>query len=773
MNRRQFLIGTGAVAVGFSLLGDDTTADAADEDGLVRVIAQGQAPTAAQSWLVLTAHDTTIYSGKVELGTGVQTALTQMVVEELRLGVADVQYVQGDTQLCVSQGTTAGSKTIQIGGPQLRDAAATAFAVLSHRAAAYLGVDPSRLVAADGRFFVRGRRDRGVGYPTLLASAVTILPPDPNAATVPPSQYTVVGRSQPRVDLPAKLTATFRYINDIVPEGTLHGRVVRPPGRNATDPIVGNLARAKAIDGFVDVVQRDRFIAVVATSEWAAVQAASPTNGITVSWTAGPAMIAQADLPTALRDPVNQYRSVVEIDGDVDPVFAAAPIVVSAQYFTPFQMHGAMGASCAVADVRPAPDPVTGMQVMIWSATQDVTQLRGAIALLLGLDPGVVRVSYQEDAGCYGHNGADDCAADAALLSQAMGRPVRVQWRRQDEHGWEPLGGAQAHDMRAAFDTGRITAWSHLNYAPSVNSRPIATDAGSLLAGTLVGLLPPPLPSTSVDSAGRNAPVTYHVLQRVEDRLIKTFDTTGPDSATPSAPLTYRIPRTSALRTLGGFSNSFTNESFFDEVAHAAGEDPLELRIASLVDPRAVAVCEALRDAWRHRPAGGDGTGAGVSFQQYETTNAYVATYAEVTADRTTGQVSVTRVLVAHDCGLIINPDGLRNQIQGNVIQGVSRTLEEEVQYSGDAITSVVWQTSPQNPGPPYSVIRFDQIPDIEIILIDRPDQPPLGAGEPTLGTMGGAIGNAVYAAIGVRIRTLPFTPARVLGALNAELSAK
>lgn len=765
MNRRQFLIGTG-VAVGFSLTGRNTAANATD-DGLVRVIAQGEAPTEAESWLVLTEHETTLYSGKVELGTGVQTALTQMVVEELRLDVADIHYIQGDTQLCVSQGTTAGSKTIQIGGIQLRNAAATAFEQLSHRAAAYFAVDPSQLLAAHGRFFVRGRRDRGVSYATLLASGVTIVPPDPNAPTVPPNQYTVVGHSQPRVDLPAKVAATFRYINDIVPPGTLHGRVVRPQGRNSSDPIIGNLERAKAIEGFVDVVQREKFIGVVATSEWAAARAASPTNGITVSWTDGPAMIAQADLPVALRDPVNQYRSVVEIDGDVDPVFASAPIVVSAQYFTPFQMHGTMGASCAVADVRAAPDPVTGIQAMIWSATQDVTQLRGAIALLLGIDPSVVRVSYQEDAGCYGHDGADDCAADAALLSQAMGRPVRVQWRRQDEHGWEPLGGAQAHDMKAAVEAGKIAAWSHLNYAPSVNSRPTATNAGSLLAGTLIGLLPPALPSSSVDSSGRNAPVTYDVLQRVEDRLIKTFETTGPTSATPSSPLTYLIPRTSALRSLGGFSNSFTNESFFDEVALAAGEDPLELRIASLSDPRAVAVCTTLRDVWQQRPAGGDGTGAGVAFQQYETVNAYIASYAEVTVDRTTGQVTVSRVVVAHDCGLIINPDGLRNQIQGNVIQGVSRTLEEEVQYTADYITSVVWQTSSFNPGPQYSVIRFNQIPDIEIILLDRPDQPPLGAGEPTLGTIGGAIGNAVYAAIGVRIRTLPFTPARVLAALS------
>ncbi len=338
-----------------------------------------------------------------------------------------------------------------------------------------------------------------------------------------------------------------------------------------------------------------------------------------------------------------------------------------------------------------------------------------------------------------------------------------------DEHGWEPLGGAQAHDMKGSLDEHGITAWSHLNHAPTANSRPSARNPGTLLAGALSGLLPDPLPGSSVDTSGRNSPVTYDVLQRVQTRLVKTFETTGPSVATPSSPLTYRLPRTTALRSLGGFSNSFANESFFDELAHAGGHDPLELRIASLRDPRAVAVCAALRPAWLSRPAGGDGTGAGVAFQQYEVVNAYVAAYVEVHVDRTTGQVGVARVVVAHDCGLIINPDGLRNQIEGNVVQGVSRTLKEEVQYTDDRITSVVWQTSTQHPGRQYEVVRFNEVPEIETILIDHPDQPPLGAGEPAIGVLGGALGNAVFAATGARLRTLPFTPERVKAALGGQ----
>lgn len=763
--RRQFLLGSGAIAVGFTLAGRPSKAAAANSPaGLVRVEADGAPANTTQSWLVLTENGFTVYSGKVELGTGVQTALSQMVAEELRLAVGDVKWVQGDTELCVSQGTTAGSKTIQNGGIQLQQAAATAFQELSRRAAAYLGVPASQLVAKNGRFSAGGGRT--VTYTQLLKSGTAVLPLDQAAPLVAAKDFSVIGTEVPRVDIPAKVTATFEFLHDVTVPGMLHGRVVRPMGRNSTQPVISNLDRAKAIDGFVTVVQQDRFIGVVATSEWAAAAAASPATGISVSWINGPKMLDQADLPTAFRDPANQYATVVEKNDNVDPIFASADNVLSAQYFSPFQMHGSMGAATGVADVRQAPDPATGIQATIWSATQDVTQLAGSIAPLIGLSADAVRVIYVEASGCYGHNGTDDCAADAAVLSKAVGKPVRVQWTRQDENGWEPLGGAQAHDMKGAVDATGITAWSHVNYAATANSRPAAGVPGSLLAGALMGQLPAPLPASSVDSSGRNAPVTYSFPQHMEDRLLKSFVTTGPTSAVPASPLTYLIPRTTALRSLGGFSNSFTNESFFDELAHAGGHDPLELRISSLPDPRAVAVCTALRDTWQKRPSGGNGTGAGVAFQQYETVNAYVATYVEVKVDSATGNVAVQRVVVAHDCGLIVNPDGLRNQIEGNVVQGVSRALKEEVLYTDDRVTTVVWETSSFHPGPQYEVVRFNEVPAIKTILINHPDKPPLGAGEPAIGAMGGAIGNAIFAATGKRIRTLPFTPDRVKAAL-------
>jgi CO/xanthine dehydrogenase Mo-binding subunit len=653
--RRGFLAGAGALAVGFSFLGRTPTAVADDATGLIRVIAEGAQPSATESWLVLTEDAITVYSGKVELGTGIQTALTQIVVEELRLGVADVRYVQGDTRLSVSQGVTAGSKSLQNGGVELRQAAATAYQALLSRAAEHLGVPADRLIAEGGRFRVAEKPARTVTYAKLLSRGETFVELDPDVPVVDPDDYRVVG------------TAT-----------------VTDTAEPASDPGAAEAAIA-----------------------------------------------------------------------------AAGDAAVKRRYFTPFQMHAGMGASAAVADFRPEPDPETGVRLTLYSGTQNVTALRDTVARLLEIDAARVHVLYEEASGCYGHNGADDCAADAAVLSHAVRKPVRVQWRRQDEHGWEPLGAAMAHDLEGVVDESGITAWFHRIYALTANSRPTASRPGSLLAGELIGNLPANLPGSSRNSSGRNAPVTYGFpRQRVEGKLVNSFDTTT--GGTPASPLRHRFPRTTALRSLGGYSNSFANESFFDELAHAGGHDPLELRIASLPDPRGKAVCEALRPAWASRPSGG-GRGAGVAYQQYETVEAYVATYVEVGVDAATGAVRVTRAVVAHDCGLIVNPDGLRNQIEGNVVQGISRALKEEVNYTADRITTTVWESNEFNPLPQYTPIRFNEVPPIEIILIDRPREPAWGAGEPTIGTLGAAVANAVYAATGKRIRTLPITPARIL----------
>ncbi|WP_028060010.1 molybdopterin cofactor-binding domain-containing protein [Candidatus Solirubrobacter pratensis] len=765
--RRDFLTGAGALVVGFTFLGRTGAALAAKPDGLIRVLAEGAQPSATESWLVLTEDAITVYSGKVELGTGIQTALSQVVVEELRLGVADIQYVQGDTRLSVSQGITAGSKSIQIGGVELRQAAATAYQALLERAAEYLDAPADRLVAEGGRFRVADKNlNRSVAYAELLKRGVAFVQLDPNVPLVDPDDYRVVGTSEPRVELPAKLDATFPYTGDIYLPGTLHGRVIRPPGRNARFASLDGAKVAQLAADGVTVVQRGNFVGVVAPTEWLASRAAA-TQGL-VTWTAGAALMPQATLDAALRDPDNHYGTVTDMavpasdPGAADAAIAAAgDAAVKRRYFTPFYMHAGVGASAAVADFRPQPDPETGIQLTLYSGTQNVTGLRDTVAVLLGIEAARVLVLYEEASGCYGHNGADDCAADAAVLSDAVRKPVRVQWRRQDEHAWEPLGAAMSHDVEGVVDASGITAWLHRIYALTANSRPTASAAGSLLAGELIGSPPAILPANVRNSSGRNAPVTYGFpRQRVEGKLVKSFDTST--GGRPASPLRHRFPRTTALRSLGGYSNSFANESFFDELAHAGTHDPLALRIASLPDPRAKAVCEALQPAWASRP-GGNGRGAGVAYHQYETTEAHVATYVEVAVDAATGAVRVTRAVVAHDCGLIINPDGLRNQIEGNVIQGISRALKEEVNYTADRITTTVWESNTFNPLPQYTPIRFNEVPPIEIILIDRPREPAWGAGEPAIGTVGAAVANAVYAATGKRIRTLPITPARVL----------
>lgn len=772
VSRRTFLTGASSLAVAFSFVPgvlerQGARAGAASPGGF-RIAQTSDADSL--SWLVLTPAGITIHSGKVELGTGTQTALTQIVVEELHVDGRGVAYVQGDTQVTPDQGTTAGSKTVQNGGPQLRSAAATAFQALLGLAAQRLGVSKDALVASDGVFrdVASGRR---VTYQQLLAGTNLMLVADPNAPVASPADYEVVGQSLQRADLPGKVTAQFRYVHDVSVPGMLHGRVIRPSGRNATLASVDadSLARAKAIPGFVQLVQRGNFVGVVARTEWAAIQAAAPSTGVVVHWDDGQPLVAQDALPDALRDPANQFSSVEMVNlGDVEQGLASADVTAQASYFTPFQMHGAMGASCGVADVRATPDGATGIQATVWSGTQDVYALRGSVASLLGMPVDSVQVIYQEAAGCYGHNGADDVAADAALLSQAVGRPVRVQWSRQNEHGWEPLGPAMAHDLRGGITNGEVVAWEHVLFSPTHNSRPNGTLAGTLLAGTLTGSLPATLPSNPDDTAGRNSPVIYNFTNNhLVGNMVRSFETTGPASGAPAAPLRYRFMRSTALRSLGGLSNSFANESFLDELAVAGGVDPLQLRLRSLDDPRATAVLNALADTWAARPRGGNGTGAGIAFHQYEVLYTYVAAYAEVSVDAATGTIHVQRVVVAHDCGLIINPDGLRNQIEGNVVQGVSRALKEEVQFDQRGVTSVVWEESTFNPTPQYSVVRFNEVPAIDVILIDHPEQPAWGAGEPAIGIIPAAIGNAVFAATGARIRTLPMTPSRVLDALR------
>jgi CO/xanthine dehydrogenase Mo-binding subunit len=785
--RRRFLSLTGMVAIGFTMASAasklgissaaaSTGAALGGNEGDLRVNDSG----VADSWLVIGSDNSiTIYSGKVELGTGVQTALSQIVCEELHVSVPRVSFVQGDTSLTPDQGYTAGSQTILTAGPVLRVAAATVFQALLAMASKAIGVPELVLRAQGGSIGVGHNLNRALTYGQLIGEQQIELTTNPKVAVVNPSDYQVVGQPTARVDLPAKFLAQFEYVQNVVVPGMLHARVVRPSGttadgrpvalRNATLDSVDS-TKAEAVPGYVQTVQKDNFVAVVATDEWAAIQAA---QALAVTWRTGAPLIAQASLPEALQDPANLYQSGTQVDiGDVDTALAGAATQLAASYFTPFQMHGAIGPSCGVADVRAEPDPATGIQVTVWSGTQGVYELQGAIAQMLNIPLTAVHVLYVEAAGCYGHNGADDAAADAAFLSSVVGSPVRVQWMRPDEEGWEPLGPSMAHSMRGGLDSkGNVVAWDHAIYTPTHNSRPDSI-AGNLLVGQLLGFLPEPLPASPTNTGTRNGPVNYNFASnRLTENQVRSF-VTVPGTTTPAAPLTWLLPRSSALRSLGGLSNSFANESFMDEMASAAHADPLAFRLDYVSgDPRATAVLRAMakQAGWEKGISNpGPGRGRGISYLRYENNLTYVAAYAEVDVDTTTGVVQVTRVVVAHDCGLIINPDGLRNQIEGNVIQATSRTLMEEVQFDQGGVTSLYWDTSTFHPGTQYPILRFDQVPSVEIVLIDRPSQPAWGAGEPVTEAMPGAIGNAIFNATSVRMRTLPFTPERVLAALSA-----
>jgi len=772
VTRRGFLAGTGSVVIGFSMAA--TMADLAH--GALRSATAGGTVT-ADAWLSVGASNTngtgalvTIYAGKVELGTGIQTALSQIVAEELNVGMDQLAYVQGDTdQTPGSTGYTAGSKSVQNDGPPMRRAAATAMQALYALASTQLGVPASQLVAGRGRIGYGEKRSRGKSYGELIGSQVLTLTSSTTVALKPVSAYTVVGQSVPREDIPSKVRASFGYVSDLKLPGMVHARVVRPAGRNARFGAfaAGTDAALAAIPGFLTKGQIGNFVFVVGSTEYAAISAQTllSRGAQAVVWTAGPALIPQASLPTALQDPANVYASGNEVNlGNVDTALTAAQATTSATYFTPFHMHGAMGASAAAADWSAG-------RLTVWSGTQGPYPLRSAIAVLTGLPEASVRVVYVEASGCYGHNGADDVAAEAALISKTIGMLVRLQWTRAEEHGWEPLGSAMVHEMRGGVTGNTVVAWEHSVYSATHNSRPGAgNSAGNLLPAHSVGNAPADMPPLGVNTATRNAPVNYNFTNnRLIRNFVKSFNLVG-TTRTPALPLTWVLPRTTALRSLGGFSNTFANESFMDELAKKANADPLAFRLRHLTDRRAIAVLNAAaaQAGWYGPLAGapaGYARGRGIAYLRYETVEAYVATVAEVLVNTTTGAIQVTRVVVAHDCGLIVNPDGLRNQIEGNVVQGVSRTLKEEVKYTADRVTTLGWQDNPAFFLTGYPVLNFDEVPAIEVVLVNRPDEPSWGAGEPAIGSVGGAIGNAVAHAIGKRVRTLPMLPATVLAA--------
>src|SRR5215467_3719798 len=748
--RRQFLKGTGALIVSFNLFPPVTDLFAQ----AIESVGNAPDPTQLDSWLAIAPDGTvTVFSGKVDLGTGVETALAQMVAEELDVPFKQVKMASTDTARAIDQGVTAGSRTIERGGPQLRQAAAVARQELLKLASARLGSPVNALTVKDGIVSVVGEPGKKVSYGQLIGGKqfnvrITAtgsgwdMKVAPETKAKDPKDYKIVGNSEPRVELPPKLTGEFTYAHDVRVPGMLHGRVVRPP-TITSKPTTIDESSVKNIPGLVKIVQEGSFLGVVCQTEWAAIKAA---RELKVSWSQ-PAtkMPASADEVFSYIRNTKSLRDQVTVNkGNPDAALGQTNKTYEATYRWPFQMHGMMGPSCAVADVGKG-------QATIYSGTQGSFETRKAVADLLGFDEKNVRILYREASGSYGRMGADDVAEDAALLSRAVGKPVRVQWMRGDEHGWEPKGPAQLDIARAGVDAqGKIIAWDFAD-----RGFPLTAASGRglrLLASRQIGMKP----TSDGNSNGTQGGGEIYTFenQKCAAPLI-------PWVQADETPL-----RTGYLRAPGDMARCFASESFIDEIAADLRVDPVQFRMRYLGENKrgADALTAVAKQAkWQERPSptapstGSTAKGRGVAISNRA--GAICGAVAEVEVDKSTGRVNVKRFVLSHDCGLIINPDGLKNQIEGNIIQGVSRALMEEVKFDSSGIKTLDWSG--------YPVIRFPDVPEIELVLINHPEMPALGGGEPSSAPIAAAIANAIFDATGVRLREAPFTPARVLAGLK------
>jgi nicotinate dehydrogenase subunit B len=738
-DRRNFLKAAGAITVGFSW-------------SLPSVIAQqptrlpGSLNTnrMLDGWLRINADGTvTVFTGKCELGQGILTALAQIASDELDVAYERIEMVSADTARTPNEGQTAGSLSVENSGTALRYACAEARQILLGLAATKLGAPADRLTIADGT--ISGGSGK-VTYGDLAKDANLKREATAEAKPKPPSQHKMVGKSVPRRDIPSKVTGGRSYVQDVRLPGMVYGRVVRPPSYRA-QLVSFDEAAIKAMPGVVAVTRDGSFLAVAAEREEQAIKAAQALRA-SAKWTEA------ADLPPPMPALYDHLQRMPAQDMVINQKVAAAPAggkVVSydATYRRPYQAHASMAPSCAVAQFQ-------GGKYSVWTHSQGVFPLRGELVKILKVPAANITCTHVEGAGCYGHNGADDVALDAALLARATGgRPVKLQWMREDEFGWEPYGSAMVMKMRARLDeSGGIVDWQHEVWSHPHSTRPASTSGGNVLAGWhIANPVPMGVPANSPQPSGaadRNAVPLYDFPSQ---KVLLHYVTDMPI-------------RTSALRGLGAYANVFALESFMDEMALSAGADPVEFRLRHMNDPRARAVIEtcAQKAGWKPGQKS-DGThGRGIAFAKYKNLASYCAVITDVTVDRRTGKIAVTRAVSAVDAGLIINPDGVVNQIEGGIIQSASWTLKEQVGYDRNRITMRSWAD--------YPILTFPEVPAIEVHLINRPDERPLGSGEGSQGPTGAAIANAVAHATGARIRDLPFSPARVKAALGSGAKA-
>lgn len=733
MSRRQLLISSGIV-VAFSLAG--------------RAMAQ-QASLAAttalpddmklfpylDSWIALDANGhATIFTGKAELGQGIMTALLQVGAEELDLPPAKVSIVTADTARTPDEGLTAASHSMQYGGPAMRNAAANVRMILLKEAASLLNIDQSRL-KTQGDGTIAANDGRSIRYSDIAAKLSLHVEAIANPPLRNPTQFRTMGKDLPRLDISGKVTGGEAYVQDMRLPGMLHARILRGPSDGTTLKLPPR-HEVEAMRGVYKFIQSGSFAAVVCEKEW---------DAIRVMRTLEEGASDRPFPPIPAGEIGQTLKALPSRDYVILNVSSPTPDAVkkrSGRFTRPFYSHGSIGPSCAVAWMNDE-------FLTIWSHSQGIFDVRRLAADLLGLPIDKIRAIQSQGAGCYGHNGADDVAAEAAYIAaQVPGRPIRVQWMREQEFGWEPLGAAMVTEVEAGLDdANRIVAWKFDVWSPPHNTRP--TTAGGTLIGTEIekpfkAPAAEPIPMPDGDGSRNSNPLYALPNLDVNFHFI------------PDSPL-----RTSALRSLGGHLNVFSIESMFDELALAGKLDPLDLRLNHMEDKRALDVMTSGAKAfgWRDRKREGRFHGFGMGFARYKNLGAYCAMFMEIRVEPDTGIISIIRAQAAVDCGEIVSPNGIRNQIEGGIIQSLSWCTQEEITYDTQRRTSFDWSA--------YPILRFSDVPlKIDVTILPRPDEPFLGVAEASQGPTSAAVANALADATGVRFFDMPLSPEKVRAAI-------
>jgi nicotinate dehydrogenase subunit B len=735
-SRRQIIQGAGLLVVGFAIGGAGSVAAADGAEAVLRSVE----PESLDSWLAV-ARDgaVTLFTGRVDLGTGTETVFAQFVADELDVPIAQVRVVMGDTRLTPDQGKTTASLNVVRGSQPVRVAAAEARMALVALAAEKLGIPAPDLRTEDGFVLPKSASGGGISYGDLigdrsfsvtlevagktaedLSRGIMLRPKTPLKAA---KDYKAVGKSIPRFDIPAKVAGTFEYVHNVRVPGMLHGRVVRPPAIGAKLLWVDGDS-IRSIAG-AQIVRRNDFLGVVAPREEDAIRAAF-------------ALQARWNASERLPDFSSIYQELPKLpvlsdelgynQGDIAAGLAKGKTRLEATYDFPFQDHAMIGPSCAVADVNPD-------RAIIWSGSQWPQGDRSDIAKMLGLPLERVQLIWREASGSYGRLGCDDAAADAAVMSQVIGKPVRVQWMRDDEHGWEPLSPAMTMRIKGAADAdGRVTAFDYVQYSPSHSMG----EKGNHLAWHLIGGAP---------GWGRRSGTAANLWYDIEAKRARNV---------------YVEPwlRGIYLRSPGGTQSIFAYESFMDELASAAGIDPLEFRLKNTRDARDHDVLRAVANLadWQPRTVrkreGGTLTGRGIAMGRYGAGDSRSALVVDVEIERSSGKVALTQACIAFDCGFVLNPDGLVNQVEGGLLQGLSRALHEQVKFDRKRVTSLDWND--------YRILTFAELPEVKTQLIPRPDEPWGSAGEAGTVATAAALANAVFDATGRHPRRLPLDPESV-----------